>query len=502
MKRLQSLLISVVVCAPLLSACAPEQTYPDFLLPAPELTQSPLILDHEAGQPASAGRLADPHPNIIVILTDDQPYHTVAYMPEVKGVLMKKGVVFENGFVTTPLCCPSRASILTGEYAHNHKVYTDRYPMGGAQKFNDASTLAVWLQNGGYRTAYYGKYLNAYETLKPYGYVPPGWDEWGAFLSKGVTEDDSAGNLQYFFNFSISEDGTPVEYLRSKDNFSADVVTEKALGFIDQTRDTPFLMFVAYYNPHSPYIAAPRHKDTFRFGTEWDWLQYRPPDFNEQDIRDKPQYLNEISPLSPEEIDVAHKQILRSLLSVDDGVATILAMLDETGLAQKTIVIYLSDNGLTLGDHRFGVTKNCPYEACIRVPYIIYAPGYYFARTDDHLVANIDLAPTIAEWAGVKIPPQSVDGASLVTLLEDPSAKWRDEILLEHWPTEEGVGAVIPEFYAVRTPQWKYVEYSTGETELYNLVNDPYELVNLAGMGEYRDIQAGLAAKLFELKSE
>jgi len=482
-------------------ACAPEQTHSDFILPTPNLVQTATILEHETGSPVSSARLDDERPNIIVILTDDQPYHTVDYMPEVKNFLIPNSVVFENGFVTTPLCCPSRISILTGQYAHNHQVYTDRLPMGGARKFDDTSTLAVWLQNSGYRTGYYGKYLNGYEGMEPYGYVPPGWDEWGVFLSRNLNEEEGSGGLNYYYNFSLSDNGTPQEYLRSKENFSTDVITYNALSFINQSRNDPFLLFVGYYNPHSPYISAPRHRDTFRSGTDWEWLQYRPPNFNEENVGDKPDYLEQLSPLSPEEIDVAHKQILRSLLSVDDGVATIRSVLEETGLTEKTIIIYLSDNGLTLGDHRFGVTKNCPYEACIRVPFIVHAPGYYPPRTESHLVANIDLAPTIAELAGARLP-DGVDGDSFVQLLENPQLGWREEILLEHWPTEEGVGAMIPEFYAVRTATWKYVEYSTGEVELYDLVNDPYELINLAGQGKYADIQAGLAARLEMLKAE
>jgi arylsulfatase A-like enzyme len=300
----------------------------------------------------------------------------------------------------------------------------------------------------------------------------------------------------------MSENGVAVEYSKSKANFSADVITNNALTFIRNERDKPFFMMLGYYNPHSPYISAPRHKDTFRAGEDyWDWVQYRPPNFNEKDIRDKPDYIGDLSPLSPEEVDTAHKQILRSLLSVDDGVASILAALDKAGLSENTVIVYLSDNGLTLGDHRFGVTKNCPYEACIKVPFIVYAPGYYAPRTDMHLVANIDLASTIAEWAGASAPDY-VDGLSMVPILKDSSSAWREDILLEHWPTEEGVGSMIPQFYSIRTMEWKYTEYSTGEVELYDLVNDPYELQNLAGKRDYKEFQAKLSVRLQELKAE
>lgn len=494
--------LAVLGSAVILGSCVPiaPTTYNP---PTPILSHAPTIFDINIDSPASAARLRDPRPNIIVILTDDQPVSTVEYMPTVKGQLMAEGITFENGFVTTSLCCPSRVSIFTGLYAHNHQVYTDRAPMGGATKFDDTDCFAIWLHDAGYRTAYMGKYLNNYESLTPYGVMPPGWDQWDAFLSKNFNTDDDDRRLQYYFNFSLSENGVPVEYPKSTANFSADALTNDALAFIRDSRNTPFFLMVGYYNPHSPYVSAPRHQDAFRSGTDyWDWVPYRPPDLNEKDITDKPKYISQLSPLSEAEIDIAHRQILRSLLSVDDGVASILTALDKAGLSRNTIIVYLSDNGLTLGDHRFGVTKNCPYEACVKVPFIVYAPGYYTPRTDSiHLVANIDLAPTIAEWAGVTVP-RKVDGLSLVPILKDPSAKWREEILFEHWPTEEGVGSMIPQFESVRTEQWKYTEYSTGERELYDLVNDPYELQNVAGKKAYEDIQAELAARLHALEKQ
>ncbi len=502
MNRISKLLLVGLTGVLVLTSCIP--TAPTvYAPPTPINDHQPTIFDIDIESPASAARLKDPRPNIIVILTDDQPYHTVDYMPAVKNQLMKNGVVFENGFVTTPLCCPSRVSILSGQYVHNHEVYTDRMPQGGAPKYDDSECVAIWLQEAGYRTAYFGKYLNGYEDVEPYGAVPPGWDVWKAFLSKNLTADDDVGSTQYYFDFSMSENGVAVEYPRSKENYSADVVTNDALKFIRDERDAPFFMMVGYYNPHSPYIAAPRHKDTFRANTGdyWDWIQYRPPSFNEEDIRDKPDYIGTLSPLSPDEVDTVHKQILRSLLSVDDGVASIMSALEKAGLDKNTIIMYLSDNGLTLGDHRFGASKNCPYEACVKVPFIVHAPGFYTPRVDSHLVANIDLAPTIADWAGVSAP-DTVDGLSMVPILENPSAEWREDILFEHWPTEEGVGSMIPEFYSIRTAEWKYTEYSTGEVELYDLVNDPYELENLAGKRAYKEIQSELAARLQELKEE
>lgn len=476
----------------LLWSCAPPATAPGEDTPAPVVDPAPYsatLFEVESEAQASQSRLDDERPNIIFVLTDDQPYETVQYMPTVRDVLMKNGVVFENGFVTTPLCCPSRASILTGQYAHNHQVLTNRMPLGGAPKFDDSATIATWLDDAGYRTGYFGKYLNAYEDIQPYGYVPPGWDEWRTLL-------DAA-----FYNYNLSNNGVVETYGEAPDDFCADVTTRNAVDFIAASKDEPFFMMVGYYNPHSPYFWAERHDEQFRANSALRAEPYRNPAFMEEDRSDKPQYLQELNSIAVEKIDITYKQMLRSLLSVDDGVASILNALEKTGLADKTVIVYLSDNGLTVGDHGFGLTKNCAYEACIRVPFIVHAPGMFPARVESRFAANIDLAPTFADLAGIDAP-ESVDGVSLLPLLTNEPTAWRDDLLLEHWPTEDGIGAHIPEFYALRNAAWKYVEYSTGEKELYDLANDPYELNNLAGQAEYAEVQAQLELRLGELKNE
>lgn len=477
-----------------LAGCSATPTPRANHTPAP--TQTPTVFNLDIQESASPKRLEDARPNIIIILTDDQPYHTLQYMPVLSSELLPNSVNFERGFVTTPLCCPSRASILSGEYTHNHEVYTNEWPMGSALKFKDSATLGTWMQESGYRTAYYGKYLNGYNGMQPYGYVPPGWDDWRVLLGR---KPDGFG---YFFDFTLSENGQEVEYPRSQANYSADVITRHSLEFIARTKDEPFLLFLAYYNPHSPYVAAPRHRETFRAGSGWEWTPHRPPNFNEEDLRDKPVYVQNLVQTPPEVLDTADLQILRSMLSVDDGIASILNILRQTGLEEHTILVYLSDNGMTIGEHGFGVDKNCPYDECSRVPFIVYAPGRYAPRTDLNLVANIDLVPTFLQLAQYSGLPERLNGRSLVPLLENSSQPWRDELLIEHWPAIEGVGKLIPQFYAVRTHDWKYVEYETGECELYDLVNDPYELENRCNQKEYQQIQSELKTRLERLKQE
>lgn len=196
---------------------------------------------------------------------------------------------------------------------------------------------------------------------------------------------------------------------------------------------------------------------------------------------------------------------MRSLQSVDEGVGSILNTIDQTGLSENTVIIYLSDNGLTMGEHRFGFDKNCPYEECIKIPFVVYSPALFKARSDSHIVANIDLVPTIADLAGVKIPDR-VNGLSLVPLLRNPDSIWRSDLLLEHWPTadntEEGIGSIIPEFASVRTMDWKYTEYATGEKELYDLVQDPFELNNIITDKSKANLIDELSKKLQLLKGE
>lgn len=484
----------VLFMAVVLNACAPS---PSPIAPKktkPVIQYTTTIFDVTVDRMASAARFKDQRPNIIFILTDDQPYYMTDNMPTVKNELIAKGINFQYGFATTPLCCPSRTSILTGQYAHNHQILANGLPNGGATLFKDRPNLGNWMQSAGYYTAYLGKFLNDYNDLTPRGHIIPGWNEWDAFLDKR--------GFQFFYNYSISENGKIVQYPKSRANFSADILTQKAVNFIRDAEDKPFFLLVAYDNPHSPYLSAPRHADTLRIGSSMEWIPYRPPNFNEPDISDKPTYVHNLVPYTQEKMDATNKQIQRSLLSVDDGVASILNALKKTGLSDNTIIVYMSDNGLTLGEHHFGPDKDCPYEECVRVPFIVYGPKYFSPRLDTtHMVANIDLASTFTELAGAKIPTP-VDGMSLLPILKDSSAPWRSDLLLEHWPAVDGVGADIPQFSSVRTTQWKYVEYVTGECELYNLQTDPYELNNIYNFPENAIIIADLKKQLEILKNQ
>lgn len=423
--------------------------------------------------------------NIVLILTDDQRWDTMQYMPLTKTLIGDEGVTFNNAFVSTPLCCPSRASILTGLYAHNHGVLGNSPPNGGAVSFNDTSTIATWLQSAGYRTGLYGKYLNNYINLTPWPYVPPGWSEWHAFKQKDITP---------YYNYYLVENGVEFYYNSNAANYSTTVLSNKAVNFIETTpQGQPFFLYFAPAPPHSP--ATPANQDKTLFGNLTPW---RPPSYNETDVSDKPLLIRKLNPISnstAQSQDTVRLNQLRSLQSVDRAVANIVDALNRTNQLNDTAIIFMSDNGYSLGEHRL-FQKNCVYEECIRVPLLVRAPGIS-THTDDNLILNIDLAPTFAEWAGISAPA-NVNGMSFASLLTDPLLPWRNEILLE---------VLCPKckseirFNAVRTQQYIYAEYNNTDLEFYDLAADPYQMINSVNNTSYSQIISQLQGRLAVLKS-
>lgn len=436
---------------------------------------------------------APPRPNIVLVVTDDQRWDMVDdthgpggrdLMPHVRAELAASGVEFTNAIVTTPLCCPSRASILTGQYASTHGVRVNHPPLGGAPSFDDSSTVATWLQAAGYRTAILGKYMNGYELLAQFEppYVAPGWDLWQVFV------------IGKYFNYTLVEDGVRVRYGNDEAHYSTDVLRDKALQFIDDSSadGRPFFLFLNPRAPHLKATPAARHAGLFADIEPW-----RSPSYAEDDRSDKPEWVRRAAPLSRREalkIDKTRADMLASMLAVDDAVGAIMARLRLLGIADDTLVIFTSDNGFLWGEHGLD-RKRCPYEECIRVPMIAHYPRLApQARTSEDLVANIDLAPTFAELAGI-VPGLRVDGRSLLGAFTDAAQEPRQELLIEGWSNRRGHA-----FAGVRGLRWKYVEHESGELELYDLVGDPHELENLAGRRDHRELGARLAERLRELR--
>jgi N-acetylglucosamine-6-sulfatase len=424
------------------------------------------------------GATATPErPNVLVVVTDDQELgalqHALPYLDSEPG---GHWVRFENAVVNTALCCPSRATLFTGQYSHHHGVINNSL----GERLDDTSTVATWLDDAGYRTGLVGKYLNLYPFPQRGPVVPPGWDSWVAFNRKLAYKDFD----------TINGAGIVV---RHQTGYSTDVMTKFARRFVKEPSPDPFFLYLAYYAPHEPGTPAKRHKGALK-GLRFD----RPPNFNEADVDDKPAWVHDLPLLSPEEARELNKDRRRgyeSLLSVDEGIAQLFELLDDAGTLDDTVVIFMSDNGFVWGEHRY-TGKNCAYEECHRVPLLVrYPDGPAGTRTIDDLISNVDIAPTLADLAGTA-PATPVDGSSLVPVLEGASPVSRDGVLIERRGfTPAGKP---PSYWGVRTSTHKWVEYDNGERELYDLVADPYELDNLAGTDP--DLEAELHDLLVDLR--
>jgi N-acetylglucosamine-6-sulfatase len=415
-----------------------------------------------------------PNPNFILIVTDDQDAASSVYMPELQKHLACEGVTFENAFVTTSLCCPSRASILRGQYAHNHQVLSNKGQNGGfSQVYKlglEQSTLATWLHDAGYTTMFAGKYFNGYSNKLP-DYIPPGWDEWMGWLNGP------------YYNYQVNENGQLISYGKREANYATDVIRDYALEFLEDTEDRqPFFLYLAPTAPHwddqtTPLsaLAAKRHQNSYQNLQ----LPYK-PSLNEASLSDKPPWLRRLAKQDLNILNEVYQKRLTSLLAVDDLITALVQKLEETGQLEQTYIIFTSDNGYHLGEHRLPQGKQFAYEEDIRVPLFMRGPGIPAGLNRDELALNIDLAVTIADLAGINVP-SFVDGRSLTPLLTHDSPMWRKNFLLESWKPIE----LISNYRGIRTTTHKYVQWTYPEQalEVYNLSQDPYELSNLQGQG-------------------
>ncbi len=461
--------------------------------------QTTVVADRAAltfGAPVPADE-PDPRPNIVLITTDDQRAEEVWAMPNLRALLAARGTTFANSYSTFPLCCPARATFLTGQYAHNHGVLgngTGTSPLGGFSALDTSSTIGTWLHDAGYQTAYVGKFLNGYGAVKPVR-VPPGWDDWYASVGGG-----------HYFDNRLIENGEPVQHTGP---YQTDLYTDISIDIIERRieGDDPLFLWTSYFAPHvgqptepddpaiTTPVPAPRHRDDFSgepLRTD--------PSFDEADVTDKPAYVRNrkrVRPAMHGMLTELYQQRLESLQAVDEGIGRTIAALADAGELDNTVIVFTSDNGYMLGEHRIPTGKIVPYEPSTRVPLVARGPGFPSGVVRDQLAGNIDLAPTFAEVAGA-LPGLTVDGTSLLPLAANGGAGTTRDLLLEAGPrTLDG-----PMFYtAVRVPRWLYVEYpATGETELYNMARDPYQLRNLSGVPRLDGTREWLAEKLAQLR--
>jgi N-acetylglucosamine-6-sulfatase len=388
--------------------------------------------------------------NIVVVVTDDQSFDSLPVMRKLMAFPSDSWVRFKRAFAEEALCCPTRATLLTGQYAFKHGVVNN----AAASDFKDRNTLAVWLDDAGYRTALFGKYLNNYPWNKGAGYVPPGWD---VFKSPGSRIGDT------------------------------DAHTDLAVNFISRSR-SPFFLYLAYRDPHRSAKVESRYRDA---------NVYVPPvraNVNEADVSDKPTWIRSKPLLTEGQLEAERTeqtQAQRALLAVDDGVQRIVHALRARRVLKRTLLIFLSDNGYSWGSHRH-VGKSCAFEECSRIPMLIRYPGVG-NHTKRHYVSTVDITPTILAATGAA-PGLPQDGRNLMPLIRRRASRWRDEVLLE------GHYGAPRDFFGIRVPRWTYVEYRNGDTELYDLRNDRSQMTNVAGQSAYASKQQKLARRLNKLK--
>ena len=415
-------------------------------------------------------------PSIVVILTDDQPTQTLWAMPRTQRLLSAHGVKFTAFYDSVALCCPARSALLTGRYAHSTHVYGNAPPEGGAVTFrhrhDDLQTLAVWLHQAGYRTALFGKYLNGYRG----GYVPPGWDT----FTTSARYWGGPGYVQ-----GVAKHYPFTTYMP---NFMG---TRTAQFIRSVPRSKPLFAYYAPYAPHAHPSAEPRYASLH---VCWHCHGWPTPDFNERGVNDKPVF-DQRPPLSRPQITAVHRfrtEQVRTLKSVDVKVGRIVAALRDTGRLHNTIIVFMSDNGVMWGTHRWSPTaKRNPYRRASRMPLIIRDDALGDEpRIEPRLVGNVDIAPTLAALAGVPTP-SSVEGTSFAPILRDPSHPWSRTLLLENFTRHEVPGRV-PSYCGVRTDRFLFVHYGKGIEELYDERRDPFELHNIAGKPRAAETQARL----------
>jgi arylsulfatase A-like enzyme len=391
----------------------------------------------------------DPRPNVLLIVTDDQRADTLDVMPATRKWFAKQGTTFPNAFATTPLCCPSRASIFTGQYPHNHGVLKNQ----DSHDLRTRSTLQYYFgEETDYRTALVGKYLNSWSVDED----PPHWDRWASYSGR-------------YYGKPFNVNGRVTE----TNDYSTYHIAKRARGFLrsfERPDERPWFLYIAPVAPHAPFHISPK----YRAAPVPSWK--RNPAIDERGLGDKPKFTPR--PFDLDKTEVLRRKQLRTLMSVDDLVRKVMQTLTRLDEAEDTLAIYTSDQGLLWGEHGM-FAKRLPYTQSIAAPLMIRWPGYFDAgATDDSLVANIDLAPTIMEVAGL-IPDRRypVDGRSLLASEE------RDELYIEQL---ENWRVGLPDWRSLRTDEFQYVEYYARDgdvmaREYYDLVTDPWQLRNLLG---------------------
>lgn len=411
---------------------------------------------------------------------DDTPADVYDFMPYLTSNPHGNWVNFTNAMLTMPVCTPCRATLFTGHYATRHGVIDNVTGLENDHAGLDPQKLlARTLQRKGYTTGLFGKYINGYpwdDLGNPIEYVPPGWNEWRAFRTNNGSGD--------YYDFTMVEQalnapGTAAQVVYNAGEYCTDIISGHAETFVTNATE-PFFAYVPHWAPHDPAEAAPRHATLY---DATDPANSRSPNFNEADISDKAPWYQAAFPSQLDaptitSYDTERKNMWRALKAVDEGIEDIITALDARGVLDNTVIVVMADNGHMLGEHRYK-GKPSAWEENLNARLRVRWPGAT-QGDNDALVANIDIAPTLADIAGGRMPDPP-DGMSFVPLLDGTLGpdSWREDLLLER-----EAGLHDRRFYGVRTRTAKFVEYyHNGQTERYDLTSDPYELSALTGDG-------------------
>ena len=426
----------------------------------------------EAGPQSATRAAASELPNVVVIVADDQAKGTVDAMPTVRSQLRNNGLEIKTGIIPTSTCCPSRAALLSGKYAHTTRVFANTGRHGGWDAFYssgaEADTFAVALNKVGYRTAMFGKYLNGF-ALAPAGYVPPGWDTFGAIWDPDSHPSLAAGA---YYDYVIRGTEPDESYGSAPADYSTDVIADLAVDFINGSpSDEPILLYVASTGPHAPFTPAPRDKGTWH-------LEKLPPSVTTLTEGRAPHWPD--ATLDYAKMQEKLKSQHEALMSVDDAVKDIINALGPERVA-NTLFVYLSDNGLQFGEHGLA-DKYTPFSGSTEVPMYVRWDGQITpGSTYGSPVTNVDLAETIVDAAGTDLATS--EGVSLFDQ-DRPSG-----VVLEGTKTSQH-----PAYCGWRTRRYMYAKYNSGGAELFDYRRDPYELHNVVDRPSYADRAAELRA--------
>jgi N-acetylglucosamine-6-sulfatase len=468
--------------------------------PEPSVSATPAAPATATASPTGAptGSVADIK-NVVLILADDLDWALFDRIPRL-AALKAEGMTFANSTVTDSLCCPSRTSILRSQYIHNHRVVSNIVETGGGWPTFKAlgeqkDCLPVWLKSAGVTTGLFGKYLNDYtmSTNAKHG-IPPGWDQFAVPVSHAESYSG--------YDYTLNDNGTQRSYGSRPKDFLNDVITKKATDFI-RTSPDGFFLELASFSPHRPAPVATRNK-----GTHLGEVAPRFPNYNVYGTNE-PTWMRKLRTLDPQTqgmLDAQWRQRAQSAESIADSVDAVRAELAATGRSANTLIIVTSDNGYHAGAHRMRGGKRTAFREDTVVPMVVIGPGVAPGSRVDAMTSTVDLAPTITDLLGAQSPAW-IDGRSLTGILGSGQVPtdWRTAALSESMgqsaPKDPDYQAdAPPNFSALRTPQWLFVVYRSGERELYDLANDPYELNNIASTAD-AGLVAGLYSQLQALRS-